>query len=379
MGCIYQEKCGGCLYRDMEEKTYREFKANKIKNLLTQELNLTNEQWEEPVFIQDGFRRRAAFTFTFNKGQLVLGFNENKSNNIVHCTYCPMLTEKINKNLKTLHQFLENFCKIKTVKKIKGKKFSESSITKGDILILEALNGLDCVLEIEEDIELSHRMEIFDYVNNNDDIIRFSYRKNSFSEAETIAEKLKPIIKIGGIDVYVAAGTFLQASLQGEKALVDLVLKYLEGTLGKIADLFCGIGTFSYPLAKIKQNKIVAADVNESLLQGFKTSINKQMLHNIEIVERNLFKYPFEAEELKTFDAIVFDPPRAGAKAIVNEIAKIDDKSNLKKIVAVSCNPHSFINDAKVLIASGYKLKSVTMVDQFVYSNHSELVALFTN
>ena len=103
------------------------------------------------------------------------------------------------------------------------------------------------------------------------------------------------------------------------------------------------------------------------------------MLHNIEIVERNLFKYPFEAEDLKTFDAIVFDPPRAGAKAIVNEIAKIDDKSNLKKIVAVSCNPHSFINDAKVLIESGYKLKSVTMVDQFVYSNHSELVALFTN
>ena len=379
MGCSYQQKCGGCIYRDMEEKTYQDFKAGKIKILLAQELNLTEKQWAEPIFIKDGYRRRASFTFLFKKGQLLLGFNENKSDNIVNCTYCPMLTEKINKNINGLHNFLENFCKIKTIKKLKGKKFCESSIISGDILILEALNGLDCVLEIKEDIELSHRMEIFDYVNNNNDIIRFSYRKNSFSEAETIIEKIKPIIKIGGIDVYVAAGTFLQASMPGEQALVNLVLKYLEGTNGKIADLFCGIGTFSYPLAKIKENKIVAADVNESLLLGFKTSVNKQMLHNIEIVERNLFKYPFEAEDLKTFDAIVFDPPRAGAKAIVNEIAKIDDKSNLKKIVAVSCNPHSFINDAKVLIESGYKLKSVTMVDQFVYSNHSELVALFTN
>ena len=379
MGCIYQQKCGGCLYRDMEEESYRNFKSGKIKKLLEQELGITDNQWEDPVFIADGFRRRASFTFSYKKGKLLFGFNENKSNNIADCTYCPMLTEKINNSLSSLREFLERFCKIKTQKKIKGKKFSESSITEGDILILEALNGLDCVLEIQEELELDHRMEIFDYLNGSDDIIRFSYRKNSFSQAETIAEKTKPTIKIGGTDVYVAAGTFLQASLQGEETLVGLVLKYLEGTCGKIADLFCGIGTFSYPLAKIKNNKIVAADINESLLQGFRTSVNKQMMHNIEIVEKNLFKSPFTANELQSFDAIVFDPPRAGAKALVEEIALIEDKSVLKKIVAVSCNPHSFIADAKILIESGYTLKKVTMVDQFVYSNHSELVALFTN
>ena len=81
----------------------------KIKKLLAQELNLTDEQWEEPIFIKDGYRRRASFTFLFKKGQLLLGFNENKSDNIVNCTYCPMLTEKINKNINGLHNFLENF------------------------------------------------------------------------------------------------------------------------------------------------------------------------------------------------------------------------------------------------------------------------------
>ena len=78
------------------------------------------------------------------------------------------------------------------------------------------------------------------------------------------------------------------------------------------------------------------------------------------------------------FDAVIFDPPRAGAEAIVEELAKADTNKRLKKIVAVSCNPHSFVKDANILIEAGYKLESITMVDQFVYSNHMELVALFT-
>ena len=378
MDCKYFEKCGGCCFRDLDEKQYQELKINKLKNILNAGLDVSDYTLEESVFIGDATRRRASFTFEYKKSKLLFGFNENRSNNIVDCECCPMLTEKLNCSLSKIRRFLNNFCQIKTIKKGKGKKISESSICKGDLLILEAQNGIDIVLETTEDLELAHRMEIFDFVNSNDEIIRFSCRKNSFSEAEPIVEKLKPIIKIGGYDVYVAAGTFLQASAQGEEALVNLVGKYLGDLKGKIADLFCGIGTFSYPLARSGENKIVAIDVNKSLLDGFRSSVNKQMLHNVEILERNLFKYPLEAEELSDFDAVIFDPPRAGAEAVVKELAKADKTKRLKKIVAVSCNPHSFVNDAKVLLAAGYKLKSITMVDQFVYSNHLELVALFT-
>lgn len=378
MGCKFIEKCGGCCFRNLSKQNYQELKINKFKSILNAELHLEDDVFENPVFIDDGTRRRASFTFEYKKTGMVFGFNESKSNNITDCLYCPMLTQKINDNIEKIRGFLLKLCQIKTVKKIKGKKFSESFIYKGDLLILEAYNGIDIVLETKSDLELNHKMEIFNFVNSNPDIIRVSYRKESFSEAEPIVEKIKPIVKIGGYDVYVAPGMFLQASYQGEKALVDLVLRYIGDTKGNIADLYCGIGTFSYPLANVKENKIFAADINKSLLDGFKVSVNKQMLHNIEIVERNLFKYPLDEKDLVNFDVIVFDPPRAGAMAQVKEMSLLHGKGKIKKIVAVSCNPYSFINDAKVLIEAGYRLKNLTMVDQFVYSNHMELVALFT-
>lgn len=378
MGCQYQEKCGGCCFRELNEAQYQEYKINKIKEILNAGLPSQDYIFEKPVFINDGTRRRASFSFEYKKSELIFGFNENKSDKITDCSYCPMLTEKINNNINIIKSFLKAFCQIQVSKKLKGKKITKSSITNGDLLILEAYNGIDIVLETPADLDLAHRMEIFDFVNSNADIIRISHRKNSFLDAEPIAEKLKPIIKIADYDVYVAPGMFLQASNQGENALVNLVMQYLGDLKGNIADLFCGIGTFSYPMAKIKDNKILAVDVNKGLLDGFKTSVNKQMLHNIEIAERNLFKYPLEAQELENFNAIVFDPPRAGASALVKELAKIENFTKLKKIIAVSCNPHSFINDAKTLLNSGYKLKSITMVDQFVYSKHIELVALFT-
>lgn len=377
MGCKYQENCGGCCFRNLSKQNYQELKINKFKSILNAELHLEDDVFENPVFIDDGTRRRASFAFEYKKTGMVFGFNESKSNNIADCLYCPMLTPKINDNIEKIRGFLLKLCQIKTVKKIKGKKFSESFICKGDLLVLDAYNGIDIVLETKSDLELAHKMEIFDFVNSNPDIIRVSYRKDSFSEAEPVVEKLKPIIKIGGYDVFVAPGMFLQASYQGEKALVDTVSGYVADINGKIADLFCGIGTFSYQLANCG-NKIVAVDVNKGLLDGFQVSVNKQMLHNIEIMERNLFKYPLEPSDLADFDAVVFDPPRAGAMAQVKELARAFGNGKIKKIIAVSCNPHSFVNDAKVLIEAGYKLKSITMVDQFVYSNHSELVALFT-
>ena len=93
-------------------------------------------------------------------------------------------------------------------------------------------------------------------------------------------------------------------------------------------------------------------------------------------MNKNLFKYPFDENELKDFDAILFDPPRAGAKAVCEKIALSNHKPDI--LVAVSCNPNTFVNDANTLISGGYKLKEVSMVDQFIYSNHSELVAFFT-
>lgn len=378
MGCIYQQNCGGCCFRDKTQEEYQNLKEQKIKGILSAGLKECNYNWNTPVFLPDGTRRRAALAFMRTKNGLVLGFNENHSNVIADCAQCLMLTPKINSALPALREFLTELTAVKTVKKLKGKKTIVSSLNKGDVLILEADNGLDIVLEADTELTLDSRMAIFDYVNNDANIIRFSFRSKPDEQAEPVVEKLKPIIKIGGFDIYVAAGTFLQASKVGQDALTSLVVQYIGDTKGKIADLFCGIGTFSYPLAENKENKITASDSSEALLIGFKTSLNAHMLNNVKIEKRNLFKYPFTASELKGFNAVVFDPPRAGAAAQVGELAKIEQAEKPEKVVAVSCNPHSFVNDANVLLSGGFELKEVTMVDQFVYSNHTELVALFT-
>lgn len=376
MTCDYHKLCGGCSYRDTSISEYQSKKcevfSNLIKSLPQKDINIA-----VPVFITDGCRRRASFAFKYSKGQLTFGFNQRQSENLVDVTKCLSLTKKINDNLDIIRNLCADICKIPIIH-IKKKKQIVSNVASGDILVCEADNGLDLVFEFDNDLTLDHRMTIFEQVQSQPDIIRVSHRKKANDLVEPIVEKTKPIIKIAGFDILIPAGTFLQASKAGEKALTDLVLKYLGNTEGNIADLFCGVGTLSYPLALNKNNKITAIDSSKSLLDGFRQSINKNMIPNIEVIEKNLFKYPLDEKELSKFSAIVIDPPRAGASSQFEMISKVSDKDKPSKIIAVSCNPHSFIKDASILINSGYKLEEITMVDQFVYSNHNELVALFT-
>lgn len=373
MNCPYQKNCGGCPLRELSEEEYRQYKVNKFENII-KKINQNNINRGQTVFIKDGTRRRAEFTFSLHKGEILLGFNGAKSHEIVNINNCMLLTNKINNILPIIKIFLNNLCSIKTTEKIKNKKFITTNISSGEIWLTETVNGLDILIEIENKISLDHRISICDFANQYDEIARISLCKKG-SRPETIIEKHKPFIEIAGHKVFIPAGTFLQASSDGEKALIDLVLQYVGTSSGKIADLFCGVGTFSYPLSNNIKNKITSIDSSTELLSGFEHSINAQSIPNIKIEQKNLFKYPLDEEELKNFDIIVFDPPRAGAAAQVNKIILTPNKP--QKIIAVSCNPHTFINDANTLISGGYKLSEITMVDQFVYSNHFELVALF--
>lgn len=377
MTCQYQEICGGCTHRHVDEKTYQANKEQNFLNIL-KALNQKDIKFGSSVFIPDNTRRRASMAFHYRKGKVVLGFNGAKSNALIDCENCALLTPKINNNLANLREMLVEICKIPVIEKGKGKKFNAITIADGDLWICEADNGLDIVLEFDNKLELGHRMAIFELTQKFDDIVRVSHRRKMGEDAEPIVEKNKPIIKIAETDVYIPAGTFLQASKLGEEALVNLVMKYLGDTEGKIADLFCGVGTFSYPLAVNRKNKITAVDSSASLLEGFRQTVNKNIIPNIEIMTKNLFRYPLDEKELQGFAAVVFDPPRAGASVQIAKIANMPFEHKPSKIIAVSCNPHSFVKDANLLIEGGYTIKEITFVDQFIYSDHNELVALFT-
>ncbi len=374
MICEINHICGGCPLRSLATEEYRLQKIeqfNRIISLIRQkEIPIG-----QPIFITDGNRRRAELTFCRQKSKLLLGFNAAQSHDIAELTICPALTPQLNKILPDVHQFLTELCSIKVNKKIKN-KIQTLQILNGEIWLTEAQNGIDILLEIDNELNFDHRLLISEWMQNNAPIIRFSVGKKN-AKPETVIEKTPPFITIDNHQVFIAAGTFLQPSCAGEKALIELVQKYMDETTGHIADLFCGIGTFSYPLAGNIKNKILAVDSSAELLAGFQKTVNAQSIPNIKIMSKNLFKYPLDATELRNFAAVVFDPPRAGASAQTAQIAAMPHSDKPTKIIAVSCHPQTFVNDANTLIAGGYKIKEITMVDQFVYTRHFELVALF--
>lgn len=376
MSCPYQDSCGGCTLRSLGEPEYRRQKIAAFEAVL-QRLHQTGISQGNPVFIGDSTRRRASLAFIYKRSVLTFGFNEAKSSNLVDIVSCPLLTPAINAVLPAIRNLLAEICAAGRRQK-KGKKVLRQPIASGDVFICETFNGIDIVLEYDVPLELPHRMAIFEAAQNSPEIIRISHRRKVNDSAEPVVEKAKPYNQIGGHDIYIPAGTFLQPSIAGEQALTSLVLKYLGNTGGNIADLFCGVGTFSYVLASDINNKITAVDSSPELLKGFQETINKNMIPNIKILQRNLFKYPLADKELSGFDAIVFDPPRAGASAQIAEVVKLAPEGRPGKIIAVSCNPHTFVNDANALLDNGYRLQEITLVDQFTYSNHSEAVALFT-
>lgn len=375
MQCSVADNCGGCMYRSLTEEAYRQLKIDNFKKILAPLGSDT--AFGKPVFIADATRRRASLAFQYRKKKLTLGFNQTRSENLVDLQTCPLLTPALNAVLPDVRRLVEAVCALPyTVKQ--GKKRLTQSIAAGDVWLCEAHNGVDVVLEYDAPLELCHRMELFEQVQTMSGIVRLSHRRNSAAAAEPVVEKTRPFVKIGGFDVYIPAGTFLQPSREGEQALVALVQSYLGATEGKIADLFCGVGTFSYVLAGNLKNRITAVDSSAELLKGFRESVNANRIPNIEIAAKNLFKYPLDASELREFAAVVLDPPRAGAAAQARMLAALPEAERPAKIIMVSCNPRTFVNDAKTLLAGGYACREVTMVDQFVYSDHSELVALFT-
>lgn len=367
--------CGGCPFRSLGLKAYRQNKEEDFKRTISL-IKDAAPVFDNPVFIDDGNRRRAEMSFEYTKKELKLGFNEEKTHNIININHCEMLDEKLNSLLSPLHAFLESFCQIKETVKNKKKKFETISINKGKIYLLHADNGIDILLDLAQTPCLEHRLLVADFVNENKDICRLSWRINN-TAPETIIEKNPPELYIKDYAVEIPQGAFLQATKASETAMIEQVLNYIKPIKGKIADLFCGLGTFTYPLAKTKSNEIISADSSVLSLKGMEKALNRNQIQNVKVINRNLFKYPFDKDDLKNIKAIVIDPPRAGAHEQCRTLANLPDDIKPLKIIFISCNPKTFVYDAELLIKGGYKFERVTLVDQFVYSKHQELIALF--
>jgi len=187
-----------------------------------------------------------------------------------------------------------------------------------------------------------------------------------------VLEQRSPLLAIGKAQVVLPPGAFLQATQAGEEALAARVTGALKGAR-RVADLFSGIGTFSLRLAA--SAAIHAYDSDEPALQAqSKAARATPSLRPVTVATRDLFRRPLTPAELALFDAVVFDPPRAGAEAQAHALAA----SAVARIVAISCNAQSFARDAALLAAGGYTIDSITPIDQFRHSPHLEIVGLFS-
>ncbi len=368
--------CGGCPLRGSDISSYRKQKESNFKDIISNIKNST-PIIDEPIFIEDGLRRRAEMDFCFEKKELKLGFNENKSHNIIDINQCLMLDSSLNEILPKIKEFLKEFISIAITVKVKKNKIETKYINKGSIRLLKADNGIDVLFVLPINPGVEHRMLVADFVNLNEKIIRFCWQINN-SAPEEIVTKISPKLYISDYEIDIPVGAFLQASKDAETKMINKVLGYLGEVSGSLADLFCGLGTFTYPLSKIKGVDVLSIDSSGVSLKGLEKAIAVNQIHNVKVVNKNLFKYPLDKDELKGLEALVIDPPRAGAHEQCRQITQVDNKDKPKKIVFVSCNPSTFVYDANTLIQGNYKLEKITLVDQFVYSNHMELIALFT-
>ena len=188
--------------------------------------------------------------------------------------------------------------------------------------------------------------------------------------AEALWEPEPVTVALGGINVAYPPGAFIQATQHGEAALIAAARDWLAGA-GAIADLFSGLGTFAFALAG-PGTKLLAAEAARDAYLACKAAADRAGLP-IHSLHRDLFRNPLDAGELNRFDAVLLDPPRAGAR---DQIARLAE-SNVGRVVYISCNPSSWSRDAATLVAGGYRLSELRPVGQFRWSTHVELASLF--
>ena len=351
--CQHFGTCGGCALQHLKDADYHGWIRDRVSGALERQ-GLRDAVVAPVVPASPGSRRRATLAARATASGTVLGFRERRQHRIVDLQACPVLRPELTAILPSLRDMLGRILRP----------------GEGAEIALAALeSGIDVTIAASGDPDLAARETLAAFAETAD-LARLSWRAGK-APAEPVAQRRPCTIVFGGVPVAVPSNAFLQASDDGEAALVRLVTEATVGA-GRVADLFAGLGTFSFPLAKTAS--VHAVDSDGEALDALRAAVNRAgMTSRLSVEDRNLFRDPLTADELSGFDAAVFDPPRAGAAAQAEQLAA----SGVPLVVGVSCNPVSFARDATTLVGGGYRLEGVTPVDQFLWSEHIELVGVF--
>ncbi|MGA1209573.1 MAG: class I SAM-dependent RNA methyltransferase [Gemmobacter sp.] len=331
--CAHARGCGGCALQHAAEGFVAEWKAGVVARALAAQ-GLAPEVLATRT-LPAGTRQRATFAARRGRSGAIVGFHRRASAEIVPVPGCRVLHPDLIAALPVLGDLVEA---------------GLSRSAAADILCTRTLAGLDIAVTGVAAPE-GARAATLAAIAAAAGVARLSWG------GEIIAQTAPPEVAIGRARVALPPGAFLQPSAEGAALLADLV-RAAVGPARRVADLFAGIGTG-------------APELGAGLLGAARTTPG---LRAVTAEARDLFRRPLLAAELARFDAVVIDPPRAGAEAQTVEIAR----ARVPVVAMVSCNPASFARDARILTAAGYRLGPVQPVDQFRWSAHVELVACAT-
>lgn len=349
--CPHFGTCGGCALQHWQADGYRAWKHALVVAALKQE---GIEVEVAPLIDAHGEGRRRAVLHArrgagSEKGKsLAVGFAGRRSHMIVPINECPVLSPAL-KNVFAI-----------------GRRVAEILAPRDkplDLHFTATEGGLD--LDVRGSGPINQKLTTaLAQLAADAKLARIT------RHGEMVTQLTSPTLTVGRARVVLPPGSFLQATQAGEDTLAGLVLE-AAGKANKIADLFCGVGTFALRLAE--KAKILAADSDAPAVGALAEAAKAPGLKPVETIARDLFRRPLVAVELKGCDAVVLDPPRQGAEAQARELAR----SKIGKVIYVSCSPATFARDARILVNAGYRLLRVTPVDQFRYSAHIELVGIF--
>lgn len=345
--------CGGCSLQHWAAAPYLEWKREQVRLALAREG--VEAEIDPTVATPPGSRRRLALHARRGPdGRAVLGFKARRSWRLVEVTTCPVADLRLVAALPALARVAEPFL--------------EHPRSAPTLHVTATLTGLDVdVTGVERRTGgLSRDAQLRAIAAAAEaDLARLSLA------GDTLVMARQPLVAFGPATVPLPAGGFLQASPPAEAAMVERAVAAVKGAR-KIADLFCGAGTFTFPLAAVAP--VLAADGAAPAIAALRAGIGPTRgLKPIEAQARDLFRRPLAPYDLRGCDAVVLDPPRAGALEQTRQLPG----TKATTVVYVSCNPVTFARDARVLIDAGFRLEQVTPVDQFLWSAHVELVGVF--
>jgi len=353
--CPHFGTCGGCQLQHMPAADYAAWQREAVVQALARR-GLHGIDVAPPKITPPASRRRVRLAFRSRPGRVWLGFRVRSGHALVDVARCPVAQPEIPALLPALRELLRSLGMARR---------------DGEVQVTASESGLDLLLTTAAPPGLAEREALAGFAARHD-LARLAWRTGAGASAEPIAARRPVRVDFAGVPIELPPGAFLQATGFAEDAIRAVVAEAI-GDARRIADLFAGCGTLGLPLAA-GHRRVLALDADREMLAAAENAARQAGLGERLTTEcRDLERAPLVGPALERLDAVILDPPRAGARAQATVLAT----SRVPRIAMVSCNPATFARDARILVDGGYRLLSVQPIDAFLWSSQIELVGAF--